>query len=75
MTLSLKGLTMQIELVKEHADGSATVSLDMTNEEVKTLLNWAFIELLKKGIEEGKEYEPQENEGEQSISHLGNTEY
>lgn len=66
---------MLIETIEEHEDGSATVSLDMTNEEVKTLLNWAFTELLKKGIEEGKKYEPQEKKYEQSFPSLGNTEY
>jgi hypothetical protein len=66
---------MLIETIEEHEDGSATVSLDMTNEEVKMLINWAFVELLKKGIEEGKKYTPTEKNDEQSFPSLGNTEY
>jgi hypothetical protein len=49
---------MQIETIAEHEDGSATVTLDMDSEELKMLVNWAFIELLKKGIEEGEKYTP-----------------
>ena len=67
---------MQIETIAEHEDGSVTVSLDMDSEELKMLVNWAFIECLKKGIEEGKKYTPtEEDDSEQSLPNMGNTEY
>ena len=70
---------MKFEIVKEHEDGSATCTLDMTPEEAHYLLNWAFIELLKKGLDEGKKYTVTDEElndaKQQSFPHLGNTEY
>lgn len=70
---------MKFEIVKEHEDGSATCNLDMEPDEVKHLLNWAFIELLKRGLEEGKKYtvtdEESNNDKQQSFPNLGNTEY
>lgn len=45
---------MEIKLIKENADGSADYTFDMTSEERDSLLRFAIIEALKRGIEEGK---------------------
>jgi hypothetical protein len=47
---------MNVILLKEHEDGSATYSFDMTLEERETLLSLGIITALKKGIEEGSKY-------------------
>jgi hypothetical protein len=51
---------MNIQLVEEHADGSATYTIcDITKEEHDSLMRFAIIEALKKGIEEGNKYTPE----------------
>ena len=52
---------MELTLVKEHPDGSATYTFDMTDDERLQLLNLGIITALKNGIEEGKKYEPREH--------------
>ena len=52
---------MELTLVKEHPDGSATYTFDMTDDERLQLLNLGIITALKMGIEEGKKYEPLDN--------------
>ena len=47
---------MNVLLLKEHDDGSATYTFDMTLEERETLLSLGIMTALKKGIEEGKKY-------------------
>lgn len=47
---------MNVLLVKEHDDGSATYTFDMTLEERETLLSLGIITALKNGIKEGKKY-------------------
>jgi len=49
---------MDIELISENADGSADYNVKMSHEEQAQLFRFAFIEILKRGIEEGKQYEP-----------------
>jgi len=41
---------VKVQSINEHEDGSATLIMDMTNEEVRTLFEYAIIELLKKFI-------------------------
>ena len=48
---------MELTLVKEHPDGSATYTFDMTDDERLQLLNLGIITALKNGIEEGKKYD------------------
>jgi hypothetical protein len=55
---------MNVELVKEYEDGSATYTFDMSDEERDSLMRFAIIEALKKGIEEGNKYTPPESEDE-----------
>lgn len=51
---------MDVELLKENEDGSADYHVKMSNEEQAQLFRFAFIEMLKRGIEEGKQHEPSE---------------
>jgi hypothetical protein len=48
---------MNLEMIKENEDGSADYSMSLSNEEKDQLIRFAFIELLKRGIEEGKKYD------------------
>ena len=47
---------MNVELIKENEDGSATYSFDMTDEERNILLNLGIMTAIKNGLEEGKKY-------------------
>jgi hypothetical protein len=49
---------MDVELIRENEDGSADYNVKMSNEEQAQLFRFAFIEMLKRGMEEGKKYEP-----------------
>lgn len=51
---------MDVELIKENDDGSADYHINMSHEEQAQLFRFAFVEMLKRGIEEGKQYEPRE---------------
>ena len=53
---------MDVELLKENDDGSADYHVNLSNEEQAQLFRFAFIEMLKRGIEEGKKHEPTESE-------------
>jgi hypothetical protein len=48
---------MDIELIKENDDGSSDFHINLSNEEQSNLIRFAFIEMLKRGIEEGKQYD------------------
>ena len=49
---------MEIVLQKENEDGSADYFLNLNHTEQADLIRFAFIEMLKRGIEEGKKHEP-----------------
>ena len=49
---------MEVVLQKENEDGSADYLVNMSNEEQAQLFRFAFVEMLKRGMEEGKQYEP-----------------
>lgn len=49
---------MNLDLIKENEDGSADYSLTLSNEEQEQLIHFAFIEMLKRGIEEGEKSDP-----------------
>ena len=57
---------MELILTTENPDGSAEFDLSLSPLEVQALVNLGLIEVLKKAIEEGKQYEPSE-------SSMGNT--
>ena len=46
----MRSYIVKVQNIDEHEDGSATLTMDMTNEEVRTLVEYAIIELLKKLI-------------------------
>ena len=52
---------MELTLVKEHEDGSATYTFDMSDHERLALLQLGIITALKAGIEEGKKYDDGED--------------
>lgn len=45
---------MQVDLIKEHEDGSATFQFDLTNEEAKALLTYGILEAIKAGLRMGE---------------------
>lgn len=47
---------MNVEMVDEHEDGSATYTFDLNWEERNYLLNLGIITAIKMGIEEGVKY-------------------
>ena len=47
---------MNVLLLEEHDDGSATYTFDLTIEERDTLLSLGIITALKNGIKEGSKY-------------------
>ena len=58
---------MELTLTKENPDGSADFDLTLSPLEVQQLVNFGLVEILKKAIEEGKQYVPT------STSSVGNT--
>jgi hypothetical protein len=51
---------MNLNLTKENEDGSADFHLTISPLEVQALVNLGLVTVLKKAIEEGKEYVPSE---------------
>ena len=49
---------MELILTKENPDGSADFDLTLSPLEVQQLVNFGLVEILKKAIEEGKQYVP-----------------
>lgn len=47
---------MNVEMIDEHDDGSATFTFDLNWEERNILLNLGIITAIKMGIEEGTKY-------------------
>ena len=52
---------MELILTKENPDGSADFDLTLSPLEVQHLVNFGLVEILKKAIEEGKQYVPLDN--------------
>jgi hypothetical protein len=53
---------MDVELIKENDDGSADYHVNMSHEEQAQLFRFAFMEMLKRGMQEGKQYDPESSE-------------
>lgn len=49
---------MELTLTKENEDGSADFDLTLSPLEVQQLVNFGLVEMLKRAIEEGKQYVP-----------------
>jgi hypothetical protein len=60
---------MDLLLVKENEDGSADYTMKLTHAEQADLIRFAFIEMLKRGLEEGKQYDPEQ--GNPSVGDTG----
>jgi hypothetical protein len=45
---------MQVNLIKEHEDGSATYQFDLTADEAQSLLTFGILEAIKAGLREGE---------------------
>jgi hypothetical protein len=45
---------MQVDLIKDHEDGSSTYQFELTNEEAKALLSYGILEAIKAGIRSGE---------------------
>ena len=54
---------MELILTKENPDGSADFDLTLSPLEVQHLVNFGLVEILKKAIEEGKQYVPTSETG------------
>lgn len=50
---------MELVLTKENEDGSADYFINLTVEEQAQVFRFGLIELLKRMIEEGKQYDPE----------------
>ncbi len=51
-------MNIDFKVVKENEDGSADCILDMDKDAVQVLINYGFVTMLSKSIEEGKLYTP-----------------
>lgn len=51
-------MKIDFQVVKENEDGSADCTLDMDKDAVQVLINFGFVTMLSKAIEEGKLYTP-----------------
>ena len=60
---------MELILTKENEDGSADFDLTLSPLEVQQLVNFGLVEILKKAIEEGKQYVPVNSES--SVGNAG----
>ena len=45
---------MNVNLIKEHEDGSATFQFDLTKDEANALLTYGILEAIKAGLREGE---------------------
>ena len=57
---------MNVELIKEHENGDATYSFDLTQEEAKALLSYGILEAIKAGIRSGEKLTVEGNDIENS---------
>ena len=44
---------MNVEMIKENEDGSASYTFDLTREETESLIRFGILEALRAGIREG----------------------
>jgi hypothetical protein len=66
---------MELVLIKENEDGSADFDMKLTQFEVQQLVRVGIIEVLKRAVEEGKQYECSKEEKQYECSEVsvGNT--
>jgi len=61
-------MKVEATIIKENEDGSADLEISLDEEGKTFLINFAFVEMLKKAIDEGKKYTPKPDEGEVEIN-------
>ena len=52
-------MKINFQVVKENEDGSADCTIDMDKDAMQVLINFGFVTMLSKSIEEGKLYTPE----------------
>jgi len=52
-------MKIDFQVVKENEDGSADCTIDMDKDAMQVLINFGFVTMLSKSIEEGKLYTPE----------------
>jgi hypothetical protein len=52
-------MKIDFKVVKENEDGSADCTIDMDKDAMQVLINFGFVTMLSKSIEEGKLYTPE----------------
>jgi hypothetical protein len=63
---------MELTLTRENPDGSADFDLTLSPLEVQHIVNFGLVEILKRAIEEGKQYVPTSKAVSSEVS-LGDT--
>ena len=63
---------MNVNLIKEHEDGSATFQFDLTKDEANALLTFGILEAIKAGLREGERLTV-EGEDIEDTRHTGRT--
>ena len=53
---------MNVEMIKENEDGSASYSFDLTSAEVESLIRFGILEALKAAIREGDKLKVDQDE-------------
>jgi hypothetical protein len=61
---------VNVQLIKEHEDGSATFQFDLTKDEANALLTYGILEAIKAGIREGDRLTV-EGDDIENLSHTG----
>lgn len=46
-----------VQSIEEHDDGTATLHLDLTDEEIKTFISWGIKEALKLALQKEKNFD------------------
>jgi hypothetical protein len=61
---------VNVNLIKEHEDGSATFQFDLTADEAQSLLTFGILEAIKAGLREGERLTV-EGDDLENLSHTG----
>ena len=62
---------MNVNLFKEHPDGSATYIFDLSNDEAQALLSYGILEAIKAGIRSGDKLTVEGKDINENLSDTG----
>jgi hypothetical protein len=62
---------MNVNLIKEHEDGSATYMFDLTHDEAQSLISFGILEAFKSMIREGERLTVEGNDIDEDSSNPG----